>query len=202
MSTKRGDTPYFKIASIVLGPMFHISSNFFPISPNRKEKICVATHLTVYILLLCPVFFYLLVLRIQADEFLILPLKLRHFGRCWEHTARAFTFYGWINFARRNFATSNWDFRSVTGDILVYRYTDLKSPIYIPVFMKVIHILASFPLKFKTLPNSSLYIDKISCRKCLRTNAVCFKREIHWRWRMLHYKGFRYLTVYIKHFVL
>jgi len=69
------------------------------------------------------IFFYLLGLRIEADEFLILPLKLQHFGRCWEHTARAFTFYGRINFARGNFATSNWDFRSVTGDILVYRYT-------------------------------------------------------------------------------
>ena len=62
--------------------MFHISSNFFPISQNRKEKTCIATHLTVYILLLCPVFFYLLGLRIQADEFLILPLKLQYFGQC------------------------------------------------------------------------------------------------------------------------
>jgi hypothetical protein len=59
----------------------------------------------------------------QADEFLMLPLKLQHLGRCLEHTARAFTFYGWINFARGNFATSNWDIRSVPGDILVYRYT-------------------------------------------------------------------------------
>lgn len=75
---------------------------------------------------------------------------------------------------------------------------DLKSPIYIPVFMKVFHILASLPLKVKTLPISSLYIDKISYRKCLRTNAVFFKREIQWRWRMLHYRGLRNFTVDIK----
>jgi len=56
---------------------------------------------------------------------------------------------------------------------------DLKGPTDIPVFMKLVHILASLPLKVQTLPISSLYIDKISYRKCLRTNAVCFKREIH-----------------------
>jgi len=78
--------------------------------------------------------------------------------------------------------------------------TDLESPICIPVFMKVFHTLASLPLKVKTLPNSSLCIDKISYRKCLRTNAVCFKREIQWRWRMLHYRGLRYFTVDIKTF--
>jgi hypothetical protein len=140
------------------------------------------------------------------------PLKLQHFGRCWEHTARAFRFYGWINFARGNFATSNRDFRSVTGDVLVYRYTrseesNMYSWIYeggshTRGFMKVVHILASLPLNVKALPNSSLYIDKISYRKYLRTNAVCFKRELHRRWWMLHYKRLRYFTVYIKHFVL
>ena len=146
--------------------MFHISPNFFPISENRKEKMFVETHLTVYILLLCPVFFfYLLGLRIQADEFLILPLKLQHFGRCREHTARAFTFYGWINFARGNFATSNWDFTRVTGDILVWRYNrSEESNTYSCIYEGGSHtdVIA---FKVKTSPNSSLYIDKISYRK-------------------------------------
>jgi hypothetical protein len=44
------------------------------------------------------------------------------------HSSR-FTFYGWINFARGNFATSNSDFRNVTGDILVDHYTRAEESI-------------------------------------------------------------------------